>query len=272
MTSPTAPPEATAAPEVGFIGVGALSAALLQALARAWPEGRFHLSPRGALASIELAQQFGARRHPSNQCVADDASLLVIGVRPAQLASLARELRLTPRHHLLVLAAGTSLAQLQALFAPARVTRVMTGLAVAGGHSAISIFPPDDTASALLAPACTAVLDFNDETQFNATILAVCANAWWLEQLAELSDWMVQATGMRAEQATALLCANLADVATLVRQQPDSTPREMARAIGSPGSYTAFGLDRLQQAHAHRAWANTLQEVLERLRQAAGQE
>jgi pyrroline-5-carboxylate reductase len=70
-------------PELGFIGVGALSSALLQALNRAWPSGRFHLSPRGALASGELSQQLGAKRHASNQAVADAAATLFIGVRPA---------------------------------------------------------------------------------------------------------------------------------------------------------------------------------------------
>ena len=267
MTS--AATERATAPEVGFIGVGALSSALLLALARAWPEDRFHLSPRGALASGELSQQLGAKRHASNQSVADTASTLVIGVRPAQLEALSHELRLSTDHHLLVLAAGTSLAQLQALFAPARVTRVMTGLAVAGGHSAISIFPANDTIKALLAPACGALLALDDEAQFNATILAVCANAWWLEQLAELSDWMANATGLRTEQASALLCANLADVATLLRQQPARTPRELARAIGTPGTYTAFGLDRLQQLQAHQAWTDTLAQVLARLRASA---
>jgi pyrroline-5-carboxylate reductase len=271
MTSATAPRSAAPAPapEVGFIGVGALSSALLQALARAWPEGRFHLSPRSSATSSALAQQYGARRHASNQAVADATTTLVIGVRPAQLAELARELRLTPEHQLLVLAAGTPLARLQALFAPARVTRVMTGLAVASGQSAIALYPAEPAAAALLAPACATLLSVDDEAQLDGVILAVCANAWWLDQLAALSDWMVQATDMPAEQATALLCANLADVATLLRQQPGSAPRDMARAIGTPGTFTAFGLDRLEQLHAHQAWTDTLTQVLARLRARA---
>lgn len=267
MTAPATEP--ATAPEVGFVGVGALSAALLQALVRVWPQGLFHLSPRGSATSSALAQQYGATRHASNQAVADAAATLVIGVRPAQLRELARELRLTPNHHLLVLAAGSPLAQLQALFAPARVTRVMTGLAVASGQSAIALYPAEPAAAALLSPACSASLPLADETQLDGVILAVCANAWWLDQLAALSDWMVQATGMRAEQATALLSANMADVATLLRQQPGSTPRELALAIGTPGTFTAFGLDRLEQLQAHPAWTDTLTQVLARLRASA---
>ncbi len=169
-----------------------------------------------------------------------------------------------------MLAAGTPLAQLEKMFAPARVTRVMTGLAVASGRSAIALYPADPAAAKLLSPACTALLPLTEEAQLDGVILAVCANAWWLDQLSVLSTWMVQATGMPIEQATALLNANMADVATLLRQQPDKTPRELALAIGTPGTYTAFGLDRLQQLQAHQAWTDTLEEVLERLQPTAG--
>ena len=170
------------------------------------------------------------------------AEMGVIGVRPAQLAALADQLRLRPDHHL---------------------------LAVAGGQSAISVFPQAEDVASLLAPACTSVLGFDTEARFDASILAVCANAWWLDQLAALSDWMVQATGMAPQQVQALLCANLADVASMVRLHPGCSPRELARSVGSPGTYTALGLDHLQQQQAHRVWENSLAQVLDRLRDSA---
>jgi pyrroline-5-carboxylate reductase len=255
--------------DLGFIGVGALSTALARALMRAWPHLRLHLSPRGEAASTQLATLNGVLRHPSNQSVADASNMLVIGVRPGQLPALAAELRLQPRHHLLCLSAGTPLATLQGLFAPARITRLMTGLAVAGARSAISVFPPAADVSTLLAPACVSVVGLDTEARFDASILAVCANAWWLDQLADMSDWMVRATGMAPDQAQALLCANMADVATMLQLDPGRDARELARAIGTPGTYTALGLDQLQQRQAHRAWEDALTSVLARL-QAPG--
>ena len=131
------------------------------------------------------------------------------------------------------------------------------------------MFPQAEDVASLLAPACTSVLGFDTEARFDASILAVCANAWWLDQLAALSDWMVQATGMAPQQVQALLCANLADVASMVRLHPGCSPRELARSVGSPGTYTALGLDHLQQQQAHRVWENSLAQVLDRLRDSA---
>lgn len=253
---------------VGVLGVGELAGALMQALAPAWPNRRFHLSPRGEAPSRELATRFGFQRHASNQSVVDACRLLIVGVRPGQIGALAGELRLTPAHHLLVLAAGTPRAELEAAFAPARITRVMTGLAVAGGRSSISLYPDNDEARALLACACDSLLGFDSEAQFDAAILAICANAWWLEQLGTLTDWMCQRTGMGRAQAQALLAGNMADVAALLALVPERTPQELARAIGTPGTYTALGLDQLQANGAHAAWLGAMDHVLARLARA----
>ena len=254
--------------DVGVLGVGELAGALLQALAAAWPGRRFHLSPRGETSSRELATRFGFERHGSNQSVANACRLLIVGVRPGQIAPLAAELRLTAAHHLLVLAAGAPLAQLRMSFAPAAVTRVMTGLAVAGGRSTISLFPRNDEAQQLFAPACATLLAFDQEAHFDASMLAICANAWWLEQLGMLTDWMCQRSGMGCAQAQALLAGNMADVAGLLALAPDRGARDLARTIGTPGTYTALGLDMLQARGAHAAWVEALEVLFQRLQPA----
>lgn len=264
IVSPDSPDDGSP-PALGVLGVGALATALVEALARAAPSRVFHLSPRGEAAAARLAGRVRAVRHGSNQEVVEASGMLVIGVRPDQLASLASEIKPSSAHHLLTLSAGTPLIELERLFAPARVTRVMTGLAVAGGASAISVFPPSDEVRSLLEPASASVVGFDDERQFDASILAVCANAWWLEQLAVMTRWLVESTGMRPEQASALLTANLTDVAVMMRLYPEATPDELARAIGTPGTFTALGLDRLEQTGAHRAWTDALALVLQRL-------
>jgi pyrroline-5-carboxylate reductase len=243
---------------VGVLGVGALASAMVLALQRAWPDRVFHLSPRNAAAVAELLARVGAVPHSSNQQVADACRMLVIGVRPAQLQTLAAEVRFSARHHLLVLSAGTPLAGLQALFAPARVTRLMTGLAVAADSSALSCYPPDAAVQSLWAPACAAVVAFDDEAQFEASVLAVCANAWWLDQLHAMSQWLVDHTGMQPAQARTLLAANMADVAQMLALNPDKSPAAIARFIGSPGTYTGAGLDHLQTLQAHQPWVDVL--------------
>ena len=243
---------------LGVIGTGALSRAMVLALHRAWPALQFHLSPRNAQTVEALRDTTGAQVHSSNQHVADVCHTVIIGVRPAQLQALADEVRFDAHHHVWVLSAGTPLADLQRLFAPARVTRLMTGLAVERGHSAISCYPPDASVQALWQKASAAVIAFDEEAQFEASVLAVCANAWWLDQLAAMSQWLVTSTGMQPAQAQALLATNMADVAQMLALNPDKSPAEIARFIGSPGTYTGQGLDHLQAMQAHRHWVDAL--------------
>lgn len=243
---------------IGLLGVGALSSAMVQALRAAWGRMEFHLSPRNAQAVQALQQGGRCVAHTSNQAVVDRCRMLIVGVRPAQLTELAQDIELGPQHHLLALSAGTPLADLQQQFAPAHVTRLMTGLAVAGGRSAISCYPPHADVQALWAPASACVVSFDEEAQFEASVLAVCANAWWLDQLQAMAQWLTAATGMQQQQAVALLKANMSDVAQLSALYPDKSPAELARFIGSPGTYTGQGLDHLQQVRAHQPWLDAL--------------
>lgn len=251
---------------VGFIGVGELAVALATALRRAHPALAVHLSPRGAALGKALVDSIGARRHESNAAVAGCCDTLVVGVRPADVEAVAADLALTPAHHVLVLAAGVPQARLAALFAPARVTRVMTGLAVSEGRSAISVYPDAAPVQALLAPACGALIGFADEAGFDASILAVCMNAWWLAQLAHLQRWLCDAAGMRVDEARALLAANIGDVAALLHARPDADPGALAARIGTPGTYTAAGLEQLAAVDAHGMWSDALAVLLGRLR------
>jgi len=250
---------------LGVIGVGALARAMVLALHRAWPDLKFHLSPRNALIAAQLHESLGTQLHASNQQVADTCRTVIIGVRPAQLQELAAAVRFAAHHHLWVLSAGTPLVDLQRLFAPARVTRLMTGLAIEGGHSAISCHPPDALVQALWQGASAAVIALEDEGQFEASVLAVCANAWWLDQLSALTNWLVQRTGMAPEKAQALLVHNMADVARMLSLNPECRAAELARFIGSPGTYTGQGLDHLQATDAHQPWQQALDMVWTRM-------
>jgi len=253
---------------VGVLGVGALASAMVQALHRARPALQFYLSPRNAEASAQLAEQVDATVCASNQAVADACDWLLVGVRPAQLDTLAAELHLRPQHRLMALSAGTPLQGLAQQFAPASVVRLMTGLAVAGGASAISCYPADEAVQALWQGACGSVIAFDVEAHFEASTLAVCANAWWLDQLAVLSQWMVTTTGMREDQARALLACNMADVPQMLALYPAHTPAQLARFIGSPGTYTEQGLNHLQTQAAHVPWVQALEQLFARMNKA----
>ncbi len=265
--NPQAPatPAASAPTQVGVLGVGALASALVRALARVYPQMHFHLSPRGAAASARLLGEVAATRHASNQAVLDAADWVIVGVRPAQLPELGHGLRWRAGHHALVLAAGVPHAQMSHGLAPARCTRVMTGLAVEGGGSALCVYPAGDAALQWLAAAGACWLPMQEEAHWEAATLAVCANAWWLEQLGQLSARLSALSGLPLASAQALLATQMADVATLLGIEPGRSPSDWARHIGSPGTYTEAGLQALQAQGAHAAWCDALAQVHARL-------
>ncbi|WP_024950755.1 pyrroline-5-carboxylate reductase family protein [Cobetia crustatorum] len=259
---------------LGVLGVGELTESLLVALARgSQREGRsrtdleFHLSPRNDVRSHRLGWRFGAVRHASNVAVCEASLCLLVGVRPDQLEPLASELReaqvLEADHHLMVTAAGVPLVDLQRWFAPARVVRVMTGLAVSEGQSALTLYPEDLLTRDLLGPAVKQIIAFAEEEAFEASMLAVCINAWQLAQQQALLDWFQTVPGMSGPQARQLLMAQLRDALALMEAHPDTPPGELASRIGTPGTWTARGLEQLGGSEgAHRQW----QHVLEGLR------
>ena len=254
--------------EVGVLGVGALASALVRALARVYPQLHFHLSPRGAAESQRLHAELPSTRHTSNQAVLDAADWVIVGVRPAQLHDLghqqAQGLRWRDGHHALVLAAGVPHARMAHWLAPARCTRLMTGLAVQGGRSALCVYPGAE-ALQWLAAAGACWLPMQDEAHWEAATLAVCANAWWMEQLGQLSERLSALSGLPLASAQVLLAANMADVVTLLGIAPGRSPSGWARHIGSPGTYTEAGLQALQAQGAHAAWCDTLAQVYVRL-------
>lgn len=265
---------------LGVLGVGELSESLLVALSRGyqreerkWQGLDFHLSPRNDVRSHRLGWRFGAIRHTSNVAVCESSLCLLVGVRPEQLEALASELRetraLSDDHHLMVLAAGVALADLQRWFAPARVVRVMTGLAVAEGQSALTIYPDDLLTRDLLGPAVRQVIAFDEEEAFDASMLAVCLNAWQLAQQQSLLDWFQTVPGVSGPQARQLLMTQLRDVLALMEAHPDTPPGELASRIGSPGTWTARGLEQLGgKEGAHRQWQNVLEHLRDDLQQS----
>ena len=95
---------------LGFIGTGAIAAAMVEGLA---PD-RILLSPRGASVAADLAARFaGVTIAASNQAVVDGSDLVVLSVRPQVAEAVIRALRFRPGQKVLSLIAATGIDHLQ---------------------------------------------------------------------------------------------------------------------------------------------------------------
>src|SRR5262249_43556445 len=126
---------------IGFLGAGKMATALAKGLIRAeivTPAQVFG-SDVSEAASAAFAKETGAKTTGSNHEVAKSADILILAVKPDQVAGALADIRehITDKHLLISIAAGVTIAKLEAaLGKSARVIRVMPNTPALVGASA----------------------------------------------------------------------------------------------------------------------------------------
>lgn len=251
---------------IGVLGVGALTEAIVRGVQKSKSPYRWCLSPRSAFRVERLLSLPQVSVAADNQAVVDQCSTVIIGVRPNDLQALAAQIKLTPDHHLICVAAGVELKTLQALFYPAKVTRMMASIAAEYPGASVFFFPNDAALSTCFSNAGFGVQSFSTEAQFEASMLSVCVNAWWLDQIQALAQAFSDETGMSLSDAVELLARAQQESATLLKQRRNTAPSVLAREIGTPGTFTARGLYHLKERQAEKPWVDILSELLKELK------
>ena len=114
---------------IGFLGAGKMATALAKGFIRAGlvtPKEVF-ASDVSEAACAAFAKETGAKTTAFNPDVAKFASVLILAVKPHQISGALAEIRdnLTEKHLIISIAAGITLAKLEASLDGARVIRVM---------------------------------------------------------------------------------------------------------------------------------------------------
>lgn len=188
---------------IGFVGTGALSAAIVRGLERAAAGRRpILVSPRGQAVSTALAAEFPAvTRAASNQEVVDGSDLVFLAVRPAQLAEVAEGLRFRPGQTVVSLAAGVPLSDLTAWVAPAgNVCRVMPMPPIQYGEGPILLHPDLPDVHEILAPLGQVVVAASEEELATLTLGSTVMSSFYGVQETVLG-WL---TGKGIARETAL--------------------------------------------------------------------
>ena len=199
---------------IGFLGAGKMATAL----ARGFIAAKL-TSARSIIASdvMEAARQAfvtetGVKPMPSSLAVCKAAHILILAVKPDQVAGVLAEIRdhLTPKHLLLSIAAGVPLAKLEAGLLPgARVIRVMPNTPALVGASASAFATgtnatPADAALALkLFSAVGVALQVKESLLDAVTGLSGSGPAYAYLMIEALSDGGV-AAGLPREVSTKL--------------------------------------------------------------------
>jgi len=248
---------------IGILGVGELTEKVVIGLRRSGFTGRVLLSPRNHERAQQLSKVWACDVMADNQRVVDAADLLFLGVRPEVVGQLSNEVQLKPRQTLVSLVAGLKLDELQRHFPGAHTVRAMLSYAAQINQSTVVITPGGEPHAALLG-ALGSLIVLEQEDAFELATVAACMNGWLYFFLSDLQRWFTD-KGLSHEQAAQLVMGNMQDCLASARHQPKASLDVLGKAIATPGTFTAAGLEVLRNNGATQAWREAFDEVLGRL-------
>lgn len=223
---------------------------MARALARGWGDPVL-ATDAGSGRAAQLAEELGGDALATNSELAEQAEIVVLCHKPAQLADVARDIAGRARVVASVLA-GVTLADLRAAYGDTPVLRLMpnTPVEVRQGVTVLARDPQVDPAVRAevveLFERLGAVFDVAEEQMDVAMALMGCAPAY-LALVAEAQVEAAAAHGMDADTAARLVVETMGGTAALLRAR-DHDAAAVQREVASPGGYTEQGLHALQEA------------------------
>jgi len=223
------------------------------------------------VARARFGKETGARTVSRNAEVLDQANVLLLAVKPAQVDEVLAELRpaFTSAHLLVSIAAGVPLSRLESALPPgARVVRVMPNTAALVGASATAFAPGQHATradTALVQRLFSAVglaLPIQEALLDAVTGLSGSGPAYVCAFLEALVDGGV-AGGLPRSTAHQLALQTLLGTAKLLKER-DLHPAMLREMVTSPGGTTIEGLHALADGAFHGVVMNAVRRATEK--------
>jgi len=246
---------------IGFIGAGNMNSAIIGGLIKSG------MSPEQVIVSnpsnpklTHLAETFGVKTTSDNKAVAEQADVIIIGVKPHYVADVCAEISDLVSNTLIIsVAAGVSMLKIAEHFTPSQaIIRVMPNTPSLVGKGATGLCPNPHASSEQTQMAksifetvgITEVI--NDEALMDlVTAISGSGPAYFFYIIEAMVKEAVQ-QGMPEEQAKALIYQTAAGAAEML-QQSDLSPEQLRKNVTSPGGTTAAALDSLTQDDVSRS-------------------
>ena len=260
---------------IGFLGAGKMAAALANGILSAGLVKAAQIRASDPLPSARsaFAGQTNARTTDSNIAVARFARVLVLAVKPGNMAALLREIRpaVTPGHLIISIAAGVPIAKLEVgLGQGARVIRVMPNAPALVGASATAyaLGKMATAADAALAQrifsAVGLAFELKESLLDAVTGLSGSGPAYVYVMIEALSDGGV-AAGLPRDVATKLAAQTLLGGAKMILET-GLHPGALKDMVASPGGTTIEGLHELEKSNVRGALISAVRTATEKSR------
>ncbi len=267
-------------PPIAMLGVGSMGGAILQGLVRHGAESIVvtNRSPEKAarlrldgVESIALADEPGG-----NARAVAGAKLVVLGVKPAGIVDLAREIgpHLAADAVVVSIAAGTTTASIEAVLpASVSVVRAMpntpstVGLGVTGVAGGSRSSAEDVALVARMFEAVGEVIVL-DEAQIDALSTISGSGPAYVFLLIEELTGTAERMGFAPEQAATMVQGTFRGAAELLAAD-GAEPAELRRRVTSPKGTTERAIGVLQEARLGEVFDRATAAALERARELA---
>jgi pyrroline-5-carboxylate reductase len=260
---------------IGFLGSGQMATALAKGVIAAGlvKPAQIRASDPALAARNAFTAETGSRASDSNLDVVRFAQVLVLAVKPVNVAPLLEEIRpaFAPAHLLISIAAGIPIAHLESgLGTAARVIRVMpnTPALVGASASAFALGKSATSADAALAEkllsAVGLVFQLKESMLDAVTGLSGSGPAYVYLIIEALSDGGV-AAGLPRDVATKLAAQTVFGSAKMVLETGQH-PAALKDMVTSPGGTTVEGLHELEKGKLRGVLISAVRAATEKSR------
>jgi pyrroline-5-carboxylate reductase len=261
---------------IGFLGAGKMAGALAKGVISAGlvKAAEVRASDPALSARAAFEKETGAKTSELNLPIAQFAQVLILAVKPAQVAEVLQEIKpaVAPGHLLISIAAGVPLAKLEDLLGKStRIIRAMpntpalvgaSATAYALGHAATA----EDATLAQKIFAAVGIAFPVKETLLDAvTGLSGSGPAYLYLVIEALSDGGV-AAGLPRDIATKLAAQTVLGSAKMVLETGQH-PGALKDMVTSPGGTTIEGLHELEKGSVRGTFMSAVRAAAEKSRQ-----
>lgn len=265
---------------VGLIGAGNMAEALIRGLLGRGvvPPARLWATNRSNTARLEaLRERFGVQITREKRTLTAAASILILAVKPKDMAQALDELRgLVHGVHLVIsVAAGIPLAMIEAALADAPVIRAMPNTSAAVQESATVLAAGIRASAAHLSDAEVVFRAVGDVAVVDEELLDVVtalsgSGPAYVYHLIEAMIHAGSDLGLDGELARRLAVQTLVGAARMLAETSED-PGELRRRVTSPGGTTMAALQALEARGFARSVREAVDRAAQRSRELAGE-
>ncbi|HSN70354.1 MAG TPA: pyrroline-5-carboxylate reductase [Steroidobacteraceae bacterium] len=242
---------------LAFIGGGNMAQSLIAGLlARGWPAARISVADPVETQRNRIQAEYGVATTGDNLSAIRDADVIVLAVKPQDLADVARQIApalLGTAPLAISVAAGVRASDVARWLGLPTVVRAMPNRPALVGYGASALYAPAaigaaerELASDILA-AVGLALWVDDESLMDAVTAVSGSGPAYFFLLIEMLEESGAALGLDSATARRLAIATAYGSARMARDT-DSTPAELRQQVTSKGGTTAAALTELENA------------------------